>query len=163
MRARELDELRALESVAAAEPVPEPSPFLFTRALARVEEYERHRARRHWWQLSPALAATVIAAQFVLILFAAALLVNRQRQFESLAAELLVEPPRAPRIVLGFQDGVSEQTVRQVVRGLSGTIVAGPSALGLYTVELPPGCDVDRVLDQLRQNSAVVRLPAAQP
>ena len=84
MGARELDELRALESAAAAEPVPEPSPFLFTRALARVEEYERHRARRHWWQLSPALAATVIAAQFVLILFAAALLVNRQRQFESL-------------------------------------------------------------------------------
>ena len=53
--------------------------------------------------------------------------------------------------------------MRQVVRGLSGTIVAGPSALGLYTVELPPGCDVDRVLDQLRQNSAVVRLAAAQP
>lgn len=161
---RELDELRTLQSsvASAAEHAPEPSPFLFTRALARVEEYERDKARRRWWQLSPGLARAVIAAQFVVILVAGGLLLHRERQFATMSG-----PPAGtasgPRIVLGFQEGVPEQTMRQVIRGLNGNIVAGPSALGLYTIELPPNRDVDQLLDQLRQNRGVIRLAALQP
>jgi anti-sigma factor RsiW len=161
---RELDELRALQSsvAGAAENVPEPSPFLFTRALARVEEYEREKARRRWWQLSPRLAGAVIAAQFALILLTGGLLMQRERQFAALSGPA-VGTVSGPRIVLGFQEGVSEQTMRQTIRGLNGNVVAGPSALGLYTVELPRDRDVDRTLEQLRQDRGTIRLAALQP
>jgi hypothetical protein len=161
---RELDELRTLQSsvAGAAKNAPEPSPFLFTRALVRVEEYEREKARRRWWQVSPGLTRAVIAAQFAVILLAGGLLLYRERQFATLSGPA-AGTASGPRIVLGFQEGVPEQTMRQVIRGLKGNIVAGPSALGLYTIELPRNRDVDQLLDQLRQNRGVIRLAALQP
>ena len=39
--ARELEQALELQHAVSGDPAPEPSPFQFTRALARVEEYER--------------------------------------------------------------------------------------------------------------------------
>ena len=158
---REFEQVRALREtvVEAGNQTPEPSPFLFTRALARVEEYEREKARPRWWQFSPRLLRAVMLAQCLAILVLGGWLV-RERGFLTATG-----PSAGSRIVLGFQDGVPEQAMRQVLLEIRGNIVSGPSALGLYTVQMP-GQDAEalnRLLEKLRRNQRIIRVAAIAP
>ena len=76
--ARELEHALELQQAvtAAGEQIPEPSPFQFTRALARVEEYEREKARPRWWSV-PRIARLALVAQMALILALGGLLWRR--------------------------------------------------------------------------------------
>ena len=159
--ARELEHTLELQQAVMAdrEDVPEPSSFGFTRTLARVEEYEREKAGG-WWQRIPRFAWMAMAAQLVMILALGALLSRRSGDI------ITATPPSAgPRIVVGFQDGVTEQTVRQVVQEIRGNIVGGPSALGLYTIEIP-GLDAEalgKLIQKLQQNQPVIRIAVLAP
>lgn len=150
---RELQRTQSLSAavVETAERVPEPPPFLFTRAAARVEEYEREKAGRRWW-----FARAVMVAQFALILSLGAVLLNRERVFTTASGT------SRGSIMVVFQDGVSEQTLRRVVLDMRGSIVSGPSALGLYSIQVPRSEDVDKLLENLRQNHGVIRFAARQ-
>jgi anti-sigma factor RsiW len=158
--AHELEQALELQQAVRAEAVPEPSAFQFTRALARVEEYEQEKASSRWWQAVPRFARLAMVAQLVMILALGGLLMRPRGDFTT------ATPPSAgARIVLGFQDGVTEQTVRQVVQEIRGNIVAGPSALGLYTIETP-GEDAEalgKTIQKLRQNQRVIRVAALAP
>ena len=71
-------------------------------------------------------------------------------------------PSPGPRIAIGFQDGVTEETVRQVVQEMRGEIVGGPSALGLYTIRTPEQ-DLEKLVEKLQQNRRVIRIAALAP
>ncbi len=160
--ARELEQTLELQQAvtAAGEKIPEPSPFQFTRVLARVEAYEREKASSGWWQRVPRFAWMAMAAQLVMILALGALLLRRSGDFTTATS-----PSAGPRIVVGFQDGVTEQTVRQIVQEIRGNIVSGPSALGLYTIETP-GQNAEalgKLIQKLQQNQRVIRVAALAP
>ncbi len=78
--------------------------------------------------------------------------------------ETAARPPTSPdtpgtpgilvRVV--FADGATEKEIRDLLLSLRGQIVSGPSALGVYTVEVPAGPDpLDRVLANLRARPKV--------
>lgn len=125
------------------------NPALITRTLARVDVYEAERAAPEglarigvWlrenlfagWSGVPTFAKAALAVQFALLL--------------ALGGSWLTQPdasggyttvgldPDAAQIKLAFQPGIEEATLREILREIDGRIVDGPSALGLYTVEL---------------------------
>lgn len=65
--------------------------------------------------------------------------------------------PAAPaRIRLVFAEGTTEREARDLLLGIRGQIVAGPSSLGVYTVEVPDGPDpLEKVLEHLRRQPRV--------
>jgi anti-sigma factor RsiW len=162
--AREVEELGrwqgALREVEEDAALPHPS------SLVRVHEaIERRRGRWPWLTGLPPFARLALAAQLAVILGLAALLIargTREPVFQTVAS------PAAGRaratLVIGFAEGASEAALRRTLAGIEGTIVAGPSASGLYTVEVPvaPERDeeIERLLRRLREDRAVVRLAA---
>ncbi|MBI1789211.1 MAG: zf-HC2 domain-containing protein [Acidobacteria bacterium] len=155
--ARELEEIEKLERSMKefAAPVPEPSPFLLTRAKAAIEDYERGR----WWPAIPSFARAVMAAQLVLIVALAGGVVYLKQPgggFTTLSGPT-GQAGAGPRLTVAFQAGVSEELARQTILELRGTIVGGPSALGLYTIQLPDGAGLGAALARLRENQRVIR------
>ncbi len=165
---RELDALKHVQAAVceAAEEAREPSPFLLTRALASIDEYEREKTGARWpwlawWRPLPQLARVALVAQFAVIIGLGSYLVaSRDEPSYVTAAGRVPEGGRA-RLAVGFQPGASEARIREALQGLGASIVSGPSALGLYTVELPFGPSdagqVARALQILRENREVVR------
>ena len=66
------------------------------------------------------------------------------------------------QIRIGFQEGVSEVAMRQLIRGIKGTIVDGPSVLGLYTIAVRFPADqsdtVEALLTSLRANHHLIQV-----
>jgi hypothetical protein len=162
---------------AAGEVAPSPHPIQFQRVLARVEESEREE-RRHdggWRSLAPfrslvqaprplrgALVAQA-AVIFLLVGFLAwgALRPGSPSQAASPAVyRTLSDPAPAPvptvRLRVMFSPQATEREIRGLLLGIRGEITAGPSPLGLYTVEVPAAGDpAAGVLARLRSEPQV--------
>lgn len=178
-------ELQSLAKVRSAadklgNQAPPPSPVLLNRALAQIEDYERTKpqaGRRRsapsgsfWSRVagfwtgaglrSPAFAGALIAVQLLLLVILGAVAL---RQHNSIQSYMTLTGPSAPetRIAVAFSDGASEQEIRQAILEIHGTIVDGPSALGLYTIKIPippeRTGEIEQVLGTLRQNTRVIR------
>ena len=170
---RELAEISALrETIAPPEMTPEPSPFLLERTMARIDAFDRERTSRAagwrrligWWPASPLAARVLIGAQaaLVVVLLAGTVYFHHQAQeFTTLSGP--TPAASGPRLTIAFQPGTSEEVLRQTIRDVNGTIVDGPSALGLYTVQVPGKPDPDELLAGLRAQSSVIRFAEKKP
>lgn len=155
--ALELQELRAIERamVELRAEAPDPAPTGLAEALRTVG---RREAMRWWWRRTPPVARLALAAQLALLLGLGAYvgMTRGQDGFTTAAGSL------GARIVVAFQPGVTEEALRRTVQDVEGTIVAGPSALGLYTIAVPVPPDrpaeLERLLEALRRNDRVIRL-----
>jgi putative zinc finger protein len=130
-----------------------PSPRHFARVLARVDAAERSRpgARgrallervRAWVRETPRPVRWAFAAQGVAALaLAAALLARAPRapaSYETLSRPATAASARGDRALLHlvFAEEATERELRDVLRGVGGVVVGGPSARAVYTVELP--------------------------
>jgi hypothetical protein len=97
-----------------------------------------HRIRLGWarfWGPLPAAARLAFAVPYAVALVLA--LVWLLRPAPETRFETASDPGQGVRVVIGFAEGVSEADLRRTVREVQGTIVSGPSALGLYVVEVP--------------------------
>lgn len=133
-------ELRALEDVRlavrnAAQETPGPSPFLMTRALASIDEYERMRAdgRRPWlawWRPIPKLARVALVLQLAVIIgLGGYFLASRDRRpYATASSGATAKQGRGARLAVMFDPGVSEARIRELIRALDASIVGGPSA-----------------------------------
>jgi len=183
--ARELKSLNAMRKVVveAGNQGPALSPHALNRALAQIEDYERtkmpqaHKASSAarevkrfwtgWWKPTPIFARALIAAQIAVVLALGSIAVYQHAhpviEYRTTSGGS-AEDKTSARIVIGFSDGATEQEIRQTILGINGKIVDGPSALGLYTVQLAtPGeqtTEIEQVLKTLRQNHRVVRFAA---
>lgn len=180
--AREVKSLTAMRQaeVALGNEAPEPSPFLLNRALAQIEDHERTRPqletkqengfrmrmkalREAWWPSTPGFARAALAAQLALALVLGAVTVyqyNHPRTVYKVLGGLPTPGPGA-KISVMFNESASEQDIRHTLSDINGQIVAGPSALALYTIETKVAPDkpaeLDRLLHKLRQNERVIR------
>jgi anti-sigma factor RsiW len=79
-------------------------------------------------------------------------------------------PPGATsgvRLTIMFQPSVTEEAMRQALLDIEGNVVSGPSALGVYIVQIPATPDDDRaiqaLIDKLRSHANVVRFVEREP
>jgi hypothetical protein len=149
----------------AAEKIPIPQTF--PHLIAEIEQGDK----TVWQRITaliprpqPALAFAVIATQLVVIAGLIGLLTLNpwgvgEKFYRTLSGPTAIEA-KGPRISILFQDGVQEKTARDVILGINGTIVRGPSPMGIYTVELIPEMspeELQGVISSLRQKSDVIR------
>lgn len=166
---RQLDTLgamhREVRSAGAAEPGP--SRDLLAETMARIEaEAPREKPVPFWlawWQATPAPAQWALAAQLLLLIGLAAALwlpAGRGPVVTAGSGPGVASSAAGPRLQVGFTPTAPESAIRQAMLAVDGEIVAGPSALGLYTVELAAepgdGQAVTAALARLRGLDGVV-------
>lgn len=114
---------------------------------------------------TPPLARGALAVQLVFLVALAGLLLRWSTTPEAPvpappAYETLSQSTPAPaaavRLRLVFAEGTTEREARELLLAIRGQIVAGPSSLGVYTVEVPAGPDpVEKILEHLRRQPKV--------
>lgn len=164
----------------------EPSPRLsFERALDRIEEHElekvaTNQARgrslqqrlgdffRGWWTPTPLWPRAIIAVQAVLVVALAGTVVYVQQRDNPYTTSSAPSGNRSStRIVVSFNDNASESKMNEAIRAVGGRVVDGPSALGLYTIQVPippeRSAEIQGVLDTLRKDNQVIRFAELKP
>ena len=182
--ARELENLAMLQRaiVETGNRVEVPRSLTLDRALARIEEYEQTKAREanrrpaldslreriieFWsnlWQTTPAWPLAMIAVQFILLVCLGGAFYYQQNK-GNVVYTTSSAPSRdksSTRIVVSFDDNASEHEIRQAISAVHGKIVDGPSALGLYTIQVPipveHTAEIQQALTTLRRDDRVVR------
>ncbi len=149
---------------------PAPHPAHLARILEKIGDHERAAWQSPLESLRNLLTATprpvrwALAAQLVLVLgLGLGLSLHRQpRQSPTAPAayRTLSDGPAttvpSSRLRLVFAPGTTEQEIRDLLLGIRGQIVSGPSSLGVYTVEVPTGPDpLDDVLTHVRKHRQV--------
>jgi hypothetical protein len=122
---------------------------------------------RAWLAAEPGPLRGALLAQAAVILLLVGLLVwqgLRLRSAPEGAAsavyQTLSEPAAAPAAGIAlrvmFSPQASEREIRGLLHGVRGQIAAGPSPIGVYTIEIPPDGDpVAVVLARLRSEPQV--------
>jgi anti-sigma factor RsiW len=154
-----------------------PSPALLNLALARIEDYERTRPKSDdrrsepsgnfwnrlavWWRPTPVFARALIAVQLVLVLALGGVVLQQHRS-RNVYTTLTGPTSQQTKLAVAFNQDASEQEIRRAIQEIHGTIVDGPSALGLYTIEVPvpreQTPEIEKLLQRLRQNHRVIRI-----
>lgn len=158
------------------EVAPSPHPVQFQRVLARLGEAETAgrerpggRRRTGAFQAGSRPLWMALAAQAAVILVLAGVVVWDRLHIspETSAApppavyRTLSDPasrpdPGAARLRVMFSPSATEKEIRALLGAIRGEIKAGPSPMGLYTVEVPAGSDpVSVILVRLRSEPQV--------
>lgn len=163
---------------AVGDVAPSPHPVQLQRVLARIEESEREgSSRAAWWRRGEPFRALVeaqpgplrraLVAQAAIILLLAGLLVWQTLRSRAAPAAAppaayvtLADPAAAPGPAIGlrvmFAPQASEREIRGLLHGIRGQITAGPSPIGVYTIEVPADGDPMKVvLARLRSEPQV--------
>jgi len=126
---------------------------VFARMLERLQ-----------WSLTPPLARVAIAAQFALLLgLAAALMLSEgPREGTGDGGFEVVAGAVAGDFTIAFTPAATAEQIGQLLRDQHASIVAGPSALGIYTLAVPDRATTEQVLHAL-QASPVTRFVQRVP
>jgi len=67
------------------------------------------------------------------------------------------QPAGEPRLDIVFADGLTEAERNEIVANVGGRVIAGPTELGRYTIEIatPARADVDAVIDELSEDARI--------
>ena len=163
------------ETDAAAPPVMES----FDRTLAAIDDWEQTRQRglsyrltawfRGLWTPSVPMARIVFAAQFAIILLMVGmiLLPRWNRPSYSTLSSGDSGAAAGTKLSVVFEPTVTEATMRQLLMDVGGTVVSGPSAQGVYVIQLTGVTDTDprveTAIAKLRSNATAVQFVERQP
>lgn len=108
------------------------------------------------WSLTPPLARIAIAAQFALLLGLVAALTLGGGAGDGMdeGGFEVVSGAVAGDFTIAFTPAATAEQIGQLLRQQNASIVAGPSALGIYTLAVPPGAAKNEVLDALQASPA---------
>ena len=172
----ELSACRSLGELLQQAPgvAPAPHPAHLARILEKIGDHERAAWQSPLESLRNLLTATprpvrwALVAQLVLILgfvgLGLGLSLHRQPPTAPASYRTLSDAPAATsatsapssRLRVVFAPGTTEQEIRDLLLGIRGQIVSGPSSLGVYTVEVPTGPDpLNDVLAHVRKHRQV--------
>jgi hypothetical protein len=175
--AAEREDLRQMKAavVQAIEDEPVPSLPPLPRIRAQIEEEKE--ARLSWWarfdsgltsllqrRPVPVLIAALVVVQFAVLAGLAGVLYFDHRRAgvdPMIGPGVLERGIPAPRIQIAFQATASEQGIRELLHQIHGRIVDGPSAKGVYRVEVilssENAGELDGLLRSLRARTDLVR------
>ncbi len=157
-----------------------PSPRHFARVVARIEAGEQRRvgARgrallerlRSWVSDTPRPVRWAFGVQGMAALALVAVLLWRAPGpspiYETLSRPAPAATGDRARLNLVFADETTERELRDLLHGVGGVLVGGPSPRGVYTVELPLGASdrarVEAIAARLRGEPRV-RIVAVAP
>jgi hypothetical protein len=95
------------------------------------------------WQRTPRPVQWTLAAQGVLamlllggLLWPGAL-VPGARQYRTLTSDSPATPLEQPQLRVVFADSMTERELRALLKNIQGTIIHGPSPVGVYTIAVP--------------------------
>jgi hypothetical protein len=163
---------------AAGEVAPSPHPVQLQRMLARIDESEaEERSGAGWWrrvaplrtlaEAAPGSLRVSLVAEAAVILLLVGLIVWQELRLRpaSVSAppavyQTLSDPSPATVPSMGvrvmFSPQATEREIRDLLLGIRGQLVTGPSPLGVYTVEVPADGDpMKAVLARLRSEPLV--------
>jgi hypothetical protein len=115
-------------------------------------------------QSTPRLVRWTLAAQGAMILLLVGALVwqapsSQGSIYRTLADDSEHTPRGQAHLQVVFADDMTEKELRALLTSIGGTIVKGPSALGVYTVEIPVSAGspdlLDPILDAVRAHRQV--------
>jgi hypothetical protein len=178
------EEIAACQRLGAAvrqseEIAPAAHPVRLARLMERIEAEEASGEGERGWRrmvlapwrglsamvrATPPLARGALVVQLVFLVALAGLLLSRSGALEEQAPAPVYQtlsqndpaPASTTRIRLVFTEGTTEREARDLLLGIRGQIVAGPSSLGVYTVEAPAGPDpLEKLLEHLRSQPRV--------
>lgn len=158
----------AVQAEAAATPEPRTS---FEAIQGRLDAFE---AGRSWWRAwlpglapvprwVPAAALLLLIAQSVTLAAIGAWWLADRPSVRSLAGG--TPAPSGPRLHVIFSPDTTESEIRAALGQISGRIVDGPTALGVYTVAIEPGSGLDAsaAAARLREAGSMVRFAEPAP
>ena len=180
---RELENLTGIQRaiVEAGNQVQASPRLTLDRALAQIEEYEQTKVQTAhrkpvldrlrerfiefwsgWWSVTPTWPRAIIAVQAILLVCLGGALYYEQHKENVYTTSSASSGDRSnTRIAVSFDENASELQIRQAIASVHGTIVNGPSALGLYTIQVPipieHTAEIQQALNTLRQDDRVVR------
>jgi len=106
-----------------------------------------------WWLPALAAAALVILVQGGVLL-------------NMLSGPATYEPAgvQTPGTVLQvrFQDNATAAQIAQLLKDIDGSVIEGPSAVGLFRIRLTEKADADKVVSKIKQSPNVVEYVAAE-
>lgn len=144
----------------------QPSAAHWSRVLATVDAAEAHDvppqrrdafARlRAWLAGSPRSVRYALAAQTVLIAALGVVVAATMQapRYETLSAGQAKPAGRTAALRVAFGNDITEREARELLLAIRGQIVQGPSALGLYTIEVPAQ-DAGSAIARLRAHRQV--------
>ncbi len=165
----DLEQCRALATaVQSNEESWQPAPGGFDRLMAEIDRLEAKpvpvktaspplfQRFLDWLGATPnpvrwtlALESMAVAA---LLLIVAVPMLKTTPEYETLSSGTEQPAAKGPRLRVVFADSATVGEIRQLLRDIDGNIVAGPTALGVYTVALPAIDHPDQVLAQALTN-----------
>jgi len=169
---QEVRELKLVHQSVAEVGVEEPAyrPALVDEALARIDQLAGERKRQPrgpvvaltaavralghaiGWDATPVFARVALVAQLALLI-AIGSIAMRERPIGHEYVKTLSGQTAAPtgaRLSVAFRDSATFAQVQTLLGELDSQIVAGPTALGLYTIAIGPRTNVDQVARQLQ-------------
>lgn len=118
----------------------------FLQQLDASIERKAFRSTRRWLIPTAMAACLLIAALFI------GPMSQQQESFETLGTNL---SSNGPVIQLVFQPDTPEKSIRGLVLADQGHIISGPTAQGVYRLELPADLDPHQVLKRLQDHPDV--------
>ena len=159
-------------------PIWQPAPGAFERLMADIERMEApltpapRRTMPFWHRIRDWLGATPSPVRWTLALegmaVAALLLIvilpgaRLTADYETLSSGSAQPATAGPRLRIVFVERATARDMQRLLLAIEGSIVAGPGALGVYTVALPAGARAADALSSLRADPAVRLAEAAQ-
>ncbi|HEY6908758.1 MAG TPA: zf-HC2 domain-containing protein [Myxococcales bacterium] len=121
-----------------------PSPAHFARVMARIDAPSFWQRVASWFTQTPRPVRWAFALEGAALAALIAVVALRPAPFETLSRAPAAASSRA-RLHVVFASDLSEEGMRRLLQGARATIVDGPSAEGVYTVELSlPATDRER-------------------
>ncbi|MEO1656504.1 MAG: hypothetical protein AAFR65_02175 [Pseudomonadota bacterium] len=146
-----------IAGVAAAKPEDEPiSDFAWAR-LQRSIRQEKPQAAAPWWrqaqvapwQLAASVAAALALGQLTMVSQVAS--DETKPTYQTASA-----PISLPTITVAFVPSVTEESIRMLLLEQSAEIVAGPSAIGLYSIRPTGEAELEDIAAALRDAEDLV-------
>jgi hypothetical protein len=150
----------------------------FAKTLDAIEHWESRKPRGviqrflpfigPLWPATPGPIRVLVAAQLAVIVALGGFFIweSSEARFGTLSGGGTPDGS-AVRLDVAFHPGVSEKSMREVLLETGGSIVSGPSALGIYVIEIPINAadlsDTEAVIRQLRIKTDVIRFVERQP
>jgi hypothetical protein len=118
----------------------------------RIDASSEQQPRR--WQFSAA-SLRIAAAAAIGLVIAVAAIVSFEPRNDADFTTLASPAEEGQRIDLIFAGDLDAEDALKIIDSVGGRIVAGPSGIGRYTVELEGRADIERALQRLQQDPRI--------